>query len=66
MCVYLRTKFTHHPPTAKSTPKKPTQIRVKLNHKISIVFHNLKNYDSRLIMQELRKFDFKRNIQSGL
>ena len=37
-------------------------IKVKLNHKISVVFHNLKNYDSRLIMQELYKFSFKINV----
>ena len=37
-------------------------INVKLNHKISIVFHNLKNYDSHLIMQELGKFNFKINV----
>ena len=30
-------------------------IKVKLNHKIPIVFRNLKNYDSYLIMQELGK-----------
>ena len=28
-------------------------INVKLNHKISVVFQNLKNYGSHLIMQEL-------------
>ena len=28
-------------------------INLKLNHEIPIVFHNLKNYDSHLIMQEL-------------
>ena len=33
-----------------------------LNHKNSIVFHNLKNYDSQLIMQELDKSDFKINV----
>ena len=27
-------------------------INVKLNHKIPVVFHYLKNYDSHLIMQE--------------
>ena len=27
-------------------------INVKLNHKIPVVFHNLKNYDSHLIMQK--------------
>ena len=34
-------------------------INLKLNHKISLVFHNLKNYDSHLIMQELGKFNLK-------
>ena len=29
-----------------------------LNHKIPVVFHNLKNNDSRLIMQKLRKLKF--------
>ena len=32
-------------------------INVKLNHKVPIVFYNLKNYDSHLIMQELGKFN---------
>ena len=26
---------------------------IKLNHKVPVVFHNLKNYDSHLTMQEL-------------
>ena len=34
-------------------------IKVKFNHKTPIVFQNLKNYDSHLIMQELGKFDLK-------
>ena len=34
----------------------------KLNYKIPIVFHNLKNYDSHLIMKELGKFSFKINV----
>ena len=29
---------------------------LKLNHKIPVVFHDLKNYDSHLLMQELGKF----------
>ena len=33
-----------------------------MNHKIPVVFHNLKNYDSHLIMQELGKFNFKINV----
>ena len=34
-------------------------INLKLNHKIPVVFHNLKNYDSNLIIQELGKFNLK-------
>ena len=42
-------------------------MNVKLNHDISIVFHNQKNYDSHLITQELGKFNFKINfIPNGL
>ena len=37
-------------------------INLKLNHKIPIVFHNRKNYDSHLIMQELRKFNLKISV----
>ena len=41
-------------------------INIKLNHKIPVVFHNLKNYDSHLIMQELGKFNFEINIPNRL
>ena len=37
-------------------------INAKLNDKISAVFHNLKNYASYLIMQELDKFNLKINV----
>ena len=37
-------------------------INVKLNHKIPIVFHNLKKYDSHLIMQELGKLNLKISV----
>ena len=37
-------------------------IKVQINHKIPVVFHNLKNYDSHLIMQKLGKFRFKINV----
>ena len=33
-----------------------------LNHKIPIVFHNLKNYDSHLIMKKLGKFNLKISV----
>ena len=35
---------------------------VKVNHKNTIVFHYLKNYNSHLIMQKLDKFDYKINV----
>ena len=38
-------------------------INVELNHKIPVVFHNLKKYDSHLIMQEIGKFNV---IPNGL
>ena len=38
-------------------------IIVKLNHKIPIIFHNLKNSDSQFVMQELGKFNFKMSYQ---
>ena len=39
--------------------------KLKLNHKILVIFHNLKNHDSHLIMQELGKFYFKINIRQN-
>ena len=42
-------------------------INAELNHKILIAFHNLKNYDSHLVMQELGKLNFKINaMPNGL
>ena len=35
---------------------------LKLNHEIPIVFHNLKYYDSHLIIQELGKFNLNINV----
>ena len=40
-------------------------INLKKTHKIPVAFHNLKNYDSHLIMQELGKFDFWINVISN-
>ena len=37
-------------------------MNVSLNYKTPIVFHNLKNYDAHLILQELDKLDFKINV----
>ena len=35
---------------------------IKLTHKTSVLFYNLKNYDSYLTMQELGKFSLKINL----
>ena len=37
-------------------------INVKLNRKIPVVFHHPKNYDSHLVMQELVRFNLKKNV----
>ena len=34
-------------------------INLKLTKKVPVIFHNLKGYDSHLIMQEIGKFDVK-------
>ena len=38
------------------------KINTRLNHKIHVVFHNVKSYDSCFIMQELDKFNLKTNV----
>ena len=40
-------------------------INLKLNHKKLVVFHNLKNYDSYLIVEELVKFNLKITVISN-
>ena len=42
-------------------------INLKLTKKVSVIFHNLRGYDSHLIFGELHKFDVKIVvIQNGL
>ena len=41
---------------------KGCNINLKLNHKVPIIFHNLKRHDSYLIMQELGKFNLTINV----
>ena len=37
-------------------------INLKLTKKVPVIFHNLKGYDSHLIMQKIGKFDGKVNV----
>ena len=45
----------------RGSAQRDSNIKIKLNLKISIVIDNLKNYDSHIIMQQLDKFSFKIN-----
>ena len=45
----------------KGSAHRDYDINLKLNHKILVVFHNLKNYDSHLIMHDLDQFSTKIN-----
>ena len=46
----------------RDTAHRDCIINVKSNHKIPVVFHNLKNCHSHLIMQKLGKCNFKINV----
>ena len=46
----------------RSSAHRDFNINLKLNQKIPIMFHNLKNYDSHLIMQKLGNFNLKINV----
>ena len=37
-------------------------VNLKLNRKVSVIFNNLRGYDSHLIMQEINKFDIELNV----
>ena len=46
----------------RSSACRDCNINLKLNHKIPVIFHTLKNYDSHLIIQELGKCNLKINV----
>ena len=51
----------------RSSALRDCTINLKLINRIPVVFHDLKNYDFHLIMQELGKFNLKKDIiPSGL
>ena len=46
----------------RSSVYRDCKVNIKLNHKIPIVFNNLNNDGSHLIMQELGKFNYKISV----
>ena len=60
--VMLMQDYCHIAVKYKGPAHRDCNIKVKLNHKIPVVFYNLKKYDSHRIMQALSKFDFKTNV----
>ena len=60
LIIMFKVRYHYHI-TGKYTGSahRDRNINLKLNHKIPVIFHNLKNYDSHLIMQELGKFNLK-------
>ena len=58
----VKVKHCHVTGKHKSSAYRDCNMKVNLNHKITVVFHNLKNCDSHLDMQQLGKFNFKINI----
>ena len=64
-CVYNNVKVRGHCHIIgkyRGSAHRDCKINLKLNHKIPVIFHNLKSYDSHLIMHELGKFNVKINI----
>ena len=49
----------------RGSAQRVCNTNVKLNQRIPVIFHNLKNYDSHLIMKELGKFDLIVNVISN-
>ena len=47
----------------RGSADRDSNINHKLNHKIPVLFHKIKYYDSHLIVQELGKFKLKINVK---
>ena len=45
-----------------SSPQRDCNINLKLNHKNPVIFHNVKNYNSHLIMEEPGMLNLKINV----
>ena len=54
--------YCHFTGKYRGSAHRDFNINLKLNYKILVVFHNLKNYNFDLIMQEIGKLNLKVNI----
>ena len=60
---YVKVRYyCHITGKCRGSAHRDCNINLKLNHKILIIFHNLKNFDSHLIMQELGNFNLEISI----
>ena len=60
--VMLTQDYGHITIKSTGSEHRDCNIKVTLNHKISVAFHNLKKYDSQHIIRALSKFDFKTSV----
>ena len=54
--------YCHMTRNYRGSTYRDCNINVILSHKLPIVFRNLENYDSHLIMEKLGKFSLKMNV----
>ena len=57
--TYSDSNHCHITQKYKGSAHRDCNINVKLNQKSPVVYHNLKSYNSHLVMQELGKFNLK-------
>ena len=55
-------KVRNHCHITGGSTHKDGNINLKLNQKSLVLFHNIKNYDSHIIMQEIFKFHLKTSV----
>ena len=57
-------RFCHITETYRSSTHNKQNIDLSLARKVPVLFHNLENYDSQRICQELERYNFKINVIS--
>lgn len=57
-------RFCHITEKYRSSTHNECNKDLSLTRKVPVLFHNLENYDSQLIVQELERYNFKINVTS--